>query len=72
MGEMKSCPHCGCDITLDEVKENIICRIVKARCQGCGMHFEHQQDFAYSTVARVALNDSFEATWNRRVGESNG
>lgn len=71
MAKMKPCPHCGNAIMLDEVKENIVCRIVKARCRGCGMRFEHQQDFAYSPAARMPLNDSFEYTWNRRVGESN-
>lgn len=72
MAKMKHCPHCGSAIMLDEVKENIICRIVKARCRGCGMTWEHTQDFAYSKVARMPLNDSFEYTWNRRVGESSG
>lgn len=70
MGEFKLCPFCGSVITLDELKENIVCRIVKARCYGCGMRFEHQQDFAYSTAARIALNDSFEDVWNRKVGDS--
>lgn len=69
--KLKCCPFCGDIIRVVEQKENIVLRIVRATCLGCGMTFTHEQDFAYAITARIPLNDSFEYTWNRRDGESN-
>lgn len=66
--KLRPCPFCGSRIRFDEAKENIVLRAIKVTCMGCRMTFSHEQDFAYSKTARIALNDSFEYTWNRRVG----
>ena len=65
MDKIKSCPLCGSTIVLDEMAESIDCIKTQVRCVGCGMIYTYRQEFAYSKVARVALNDSFEDIWNR-------
>lgn len=67
MENFKPCPFCGDRIRVLDKKENIVLRCVRAKCLGCGMTFEHEQGFAYSKVARIPLEDSFEYTWNRRT-----
>lgn len=62
--ELNPCPFCGGEIKIVLRRESIVRRVIKARCGGCEMTFEHEQKFSYSPVARIALDYSFEDIWN--------
>ena len=64
---LKSCPLCGGEISLEMATQRPQERLVHMRCGCCGMEFIHRQDFAYSKVARVAIGPSFEDIWNGRA-----
>lgn len=68
---LKPCPFCGGCIRIIERIMKISFVYTKAECMGCQMEFEYNQDFALSKKARVAINDSFETAFNRRVEDDN-
>lgn len=72
MAELKPCPFCGGAVRFVEGSSRIDLEHVEFKCTACGMLFSHSQNFAYSSAARVALNESFEEIWNRRVGDTGG
>jgi len=68
---LKSCPFCGGHIILSERNETIDEIYTEVVCTSCCMQFSYTEYFAYSNIARVRHNSSFEGAWNRRAGESN-
>lgn len=66
---LKACPFCGGQISLEAVIETQQERRVHMRCSGCGMEFIHRQAFAFSKQARMAIGHSFEETWNERADQ---
>lgn len=63
------CPFCGGNVRLTARMESIDEIITEVMCTCCGMEFRYTQNFAYSSVARVKLSESFEELWNRRTPE---
>ena len=72
MAELKPCPFCGGAISLIQVHSQVECKHVEYGCAVCRMRFSHDQHFAFSTAARIALDESFSDIWNRRVGDTDG
>ena len=72
MAKRKPCPFCGGAVRLIQINDTYEWRYSEVQCDVCGMLFTYRQDFAYSFSARVALNESFDDIWNRRVGDTDG
>lgn len=72
MAKRKPCPFCGGAVRLVQVNDAYEWRYSEFQCDVCRMLFTYKQNFAYSTAARVALNESFDDIWNRRVGDTDG
>lgn len=68
MSDLKPCPFCGGSVEVTDRTMKILFIDTTVECEGCHMEFNYIQDFVYSKVARVAVNESFEDLWNRRVG----
>ena len=64
---LKPCPFCGGEISLEAATQTPYMRQVHMRCRCCEMDFIHRQDFAISRVDRVAIGRSFEDIWNGRA-----
>ena len=67
MTKLKGCPFCGGRFYATGVFENQTENVVDGYCLCCGMEYRYVQTFVVSNVARVAINDSFDDMWNRRV-----
>lgn len=69
MLDLKPCPFCGGHLRITTRIKKSDSEYVDACCTVCGMRFAHDQEFAFSAAARVALTPSFEDAWNNRRGE---
>ena len=67
--ELKQCPFCGHPILITDVDARYTRIVTKAACSGCRMEFEYEQNFALSKTDRAAINEPFEAAWNRRAND---
>lgn len=63
------CPFCGGYVRFTARTESIDEIITEAMCTCCGMEFRYTQNFAYSSIARIKLSESFGELWNRRARE---
>ena len=70
MMELKPCPLCGGEIILCERHETIDEINTETLCTGCCMHFSYTEYFAYSNIARIRHNSSFEDVWNNRRADN--
>ena len=65
--DLKPCPLCGGQISLEAATQTPYVRKVHMRCSGCGMEYLHKQEFVCGKYARVAIGRSFEEIWDGRV-----
>ena len=70
MCNFKGCPFCGGYIKFKSRTGWVDLIRTEVSCTKCGMNFTYEQNFSYSKDARVAMNNSFEETWNNRVDDT--
>ena len=64
---LRTCPFCGSEIEYDKRVMTLGSKETEAHCTGCGIRFSYTQDYVLTTKTRIAINDSFEQVFNRRV-----
>lgn len=67
MFNYKHCPFCGGYIKFESITECVDSIKTAVSCTKCRMYFLYEQNFSYSKNERIAMNNSFEETWDNRI-----